>query len=76
MASMLIRCDARDFYLWGFIKDCVYASPLPANIRDLRHRIEATVARITSNTLNKVRDELAYRLDMCHVTNRAHIEHF
>ncbi|GFW87553.1 uncharacterized protein TNCV_4485181 [Trichonephila clavipes] len=64
-----------DFYLLGFIKDCVYAPPLLADLLDLRHRIEATVARITSNTLNKVWDELTYRLDVCHVTNGAHIEH-
>ncbi|GFV47079.1 hypothetical protein TNCV_197741 [Trichonephila clavipes] len=49
----------------GFIKDCVYyVPPLPADLPDLRHRIEA-VARITSDTPNKVWDELAYQLDVC-----------
>ncbi|GFT70450.1 uncharacterized protein TNCV_2658731 [Trichonephila clavipes] len=64
-----------DFYLWGFIKDCVYVPPLPADLPDLRRGIEAAIARITSDTLNKVWDELAYRLDMCRVTNGAHTEH-
>ncbi|GFU78511.1 uncharacterized protein TNCV_2301231 [Trichonephila clavipes] len=64
-----------DFYLRGIIKDCVYLLPQPADLPNLRHRIEAAVARITSNTLNKVRDELAYRLDVCRVTNEARIEH-
>ncbi|GFU01835.1 uncharacterized protein TNCV_1523371 [Trichonephila clavipes] len=52
-------------YLWGFIKDCVYVSPLPADLPDLRHRIEvARLARITSDTLNRVWDALANRLDV------------
>ncbi|GFY08810.1 transposable element Tcb2 transposase [Trichonephila clavipes] len=49
--------------------------PLPADLPDLRHRIEASVARITSDTLNKVWDELAYRIGVCLVMNEAHIEH-
>ncbi|GFV54574.1 uncharacterized protein TNCV_955551 [Trichonephila clavipes] len=64
-----------DFYLWGFIKDCVYVPRLPADLSDLRYRMEADVARISSDTLRKVWDELAYRLDLCRVTNGAHIEH-
>ncbi|GFV64127.1 hypothetical protein TNCV_1220181 [Trichonephila clavipes] len=55
--------------------DCVYVTPLPAKLPDLRQRIEAAVERITSDTLNKVWDELAYRLHLCRVTNGAHIEH-
>lgn len=62
-----------DFYLWGFIKDHVYVPPLPADLPDLR--IEAVVATITPDTLIKVWEELAYRLDVCRVTNDAHIEH-
>ncbi|GFT41748.1 uncharacterized protein TNCV_4708061 [Trichonephila clavipes] len=49
--------------------------PLPADVPDLRHRIEAAVARILLDTLNKVWDELAYRLDVYRVTNGAHTEH-
>ncbi|GFX18749.1 uncharacterized protein TNCV_3019071 [Trichonephila clavipes] len=64
-----------DFYLWGFIKDCVYVPRLPADLSDLRHRMEADVARISSDTLKKVWDELAYQLNVCRVTNGAHVEH-
>ncbi|GFW51944.1 uncharacterized protein TNCV_1188751 [Trichonephila clavipes] len=64
-----------DLYLWGFIKYCVYVRPLPADLPDIRHRIEAAVARITSDTLNKDWDELAYRLDVYRVTNGTHVEH-
>ncbi|GFU21889.1 DUF4817 domain-containing protein [Trichonephila clavipes] len=71
MASTFILSD---FYLCGFIKDCVYVPALPADLSDLRHRMEADVARISSDTLKTVWDELAYRLDVCRVTNGAHIE--
>ncbi|GFU90912.1 DUF4817 domain-containing protein [Trichonephila clavipes] len=64
-----------DFYLWGLIKDYVYVPPLPSDISDLRHRMEADVARISSDTLKKVWDELTCRLDLCRVMNGAHIEH-
>ncbi|KAG8238391.1 hypothetical protein J437_LFUL016826 [Ladona fulva] len=47
--------------------------PLPADLPDLRDRIESVVASITRNTLIKVWEELAYQLDVCHVTNDAHI---
>ncbi|GFX93585.1 hypothetical protein TNCV_1587621 [Trichonephila clavipes] len=59
----------------GFIKDCVYIPKLPADLPNLRHRIEAVVARMTSDTLNKGWDELSSRFDVCRVTNRAQIEH-
>ncbi|GFU13648.1 hypothetical protein TNCV_938951 [Trichonephila clavipes] len=75
MASNFIRSDAMGIFLCGIIKDCVYVPPLQANHPDLRHRIEASVARITSDTLNKVCDELAYRLDVHRVTNEARNEH-
>ncbi|KAJ4438522.1 hypothetical protein ANN_14467 [Periplaneta americana] len=69
----LTQCD---FYLWGFIKDRVYVPPLPADLPDLRQRIEAVVATITPDTLIKVREELSYRLDVCRVTNGALVQLF
>ncbi|GFT14649.1 uncharacterized protein TNCV_632521 [Trichonephila clavipes] len=57
------------------LADCVYIPLQPADLPDLRHRIEAAVARITSDTPNKVWNELAYRLDVYIVTNGAHMEH-
>ncbi|GFV53799.1 uncharacterized protein TNCV_1592221 [Trichonephila clavipes] len=64
-----------DLYLWELIKDYMYVPPFPADLPDLRHRIEAAAARISSDTLKKVWDELAYRLDVCCVKNGVHIEH-
>ncbi|GFT92214.1 uncharacterized protein TNCV_774921 [Trichonephila clavipes] len=68
----LILCD---FYLWGFIKDCVFVPLLPDDRSELRHRIEAAMAKISSDTMKKVWDEFAYRIDLCRVTNGAHIEY-
>ncbi|GFV22031.1 hypothetical protein TNCV_4527161 [Trichonephila clavipes] len=31
LSPNLMPCD---FYLWGFIKDCVYVPPLPADLPD------------------------------------------
>jgi hypothetical protein len=64
-----------DFYLWGFIKNRLYVPLLPADLPELRNRIEAVVATITQETLTKVWEELAYRLDVCRMTNGARIEH-
>ncbi|GFY15234.1 DUF4817 domain-containing protein [Trichonephila clavipes] len=70
-------CDLTpfDFYLRVFIKDCVYVPSLPSDLSDERHMIEAAFARISSDTLKKVWDELAYRLGWRRVTNGAPIEH-
>ncbi|GFT07790.1 DUF4817 domain-containing protein [Trichonephila clavipes] len=67
----LMPCD---FYLWGFKKDCVYVPRRSADLSDLRYRREADVARIFSDTLKRVWDELAYGIDVCRVTNGAPIE--
>ncbi|GFV90629.1 uncharacterized protein TNCV_2223451 [Trichonephila clavipes] len=64
-----------DLYLWRFNKNCVYVHPQPADLPDLKHIFETAVARTTSETLNNFWDELAYRLDVCRVTNGTHIEH-
>ncbi|GFV39991.1 uncharacterized protein TNCV_4412221 [Trichonephila clavipes] len=68
----LTPCDS---YLWGLINDCVFFPPLPADLSDLRHRMEADVARISSDAMKNACDELYYRFDLCCVTNWAHIEH-
>ena len=63
------------FFLWGFVKDKLYVPPLPANLPEVKDRIREAVAVITPDMLVNVWEELAYRLDVCRVTNGAHIEH-
>ncbi|GFU17007.1 hypothetical protein TNCV_2479601 [Trichonephila clavipes] len=69
MASTFTRSDAMRF----LSEEVSYIYYL--RLKELRHRIEATVARITSDILNNVWDELAYRLDVLRVRNGVHIEH-
>jgi hypothetical protein len=47
----------------------------PASIPDLKNRITVAMETITLDMLIRVWQELDYRLDVCHVTKRAHIEH-
>ncbi|PSN47066.1 hypothetical protein C0J52_19532 [Blattella germanica] len=63
-----------DFILWGFVKERVYVPSFHANLPELRDRIREAVVAVTPVMLIKVWDELAYRLDVCRVTNGAHIE--
>jgi hypothetical protein len=64
-----------DLFLWGFIKDCVFVPPLPATLVDLRTRITAVVTVIDHDTLQRVWQELDYRLDVYRVMSGAYIEH-
>jgi hypothetical protein len=53
----------------------VIVSPLSLDIDELKLRITAAVETIDRNMLQRVWDELDYRLDICRVTNGTHIEH-
>ena len=55
-----------DFFLWGYVKDRVYVPPLPATMDELQDRI--------TDMLQRVWSELDYRIDVCQVTRRGHIE--
>jgi hypothetical protein len=63
-----------DFFLWGFVKDSVYVPPLPTSIHELRDRITHALQAITADMLHRVWDEFYYRVDVCRVTQGAHIE--
>ena len=63
-----------DLFLWGFVKDSVYVPPLPMSLNELRDRITRVLQTITADTLHRVWDEFDYRVDVCHVTQCAHIE--
>jgi hypothetical protein len=64
-----------DFFLWGDVKEQVFVPPLPLDIDELKLRIITAVRTIDRNMLERVWDELDYRLDICWVTIGAHIEH-
>ncbi|PSN48183.1 hypothetical protein C0J52_13869 [Blattella germanica] len=51
------------FLFWGFIKDKVYRTPIPANLAQLRHRITAAVQEVTPDMLQRVWQEIDFRWD-------------
>jgi len=71
-SPILTPCD---YFLWGYMKDKVFVQPQPMSIPDLKNRITVAVETITPNLLSGVWQELDYRLDVCHVTKGAYIEH-
>ena len=64
-----------DFFLWGYVKDQVYVPPFPASILELKVRIRTAIETITADMLQTVCNELDYHVDVCRITNGAHIEH-
>jgi hypothetical protein len=50
-------------------------SPLPLDIVASKSRITAAMETIDRNILERVWDEVDCRVDICRVTNGAHIEH-
>ena len=63
-----------DFFLWGYVKECVYVPPLPADLDELTNRNTAAVNSVTEDTLRRVWDELSYRVDVVHAAGVGHIE--
>jgi len=59
----------------GYVKDQVHVPPLPASIPELKVRIRTAIETITADMLQSVWNELDYRVDVCRITNGAHIEH-
>jgi hypothetical protein len=62
-----------DFFLWGHAMDTVYKPSLPHDFRNYGNGSSAITA-IEEDLLEKVWQELDYRLDVCRVTWCAHIE--
>ena len=63
-----------EFFLWWFVKDSVYVPPLPMSLKELRDRITHALQTITADMLHRAWDEFDYRVDVCRVTQGAHIE--
>ena len=49
--------------------------PLPGDLADLKPRIVGAVKTIDAPMLTRLWQELAYRIDVCRVTRRAHTQH-
>ena len=62
-----------DFFLWGYIKDKVFWTPVP-DITNLKARITDAFATITEDMLENTWREIDYRLDVPRATKGAHVE--
>ena len=45
-----------DFFVWAFVKDCVYLPPLPISLKEHRDRITDALQNITTDLLHRVSD--------------------
>jgi hypothetical protein len=62
---------------WWYVNavfNAVYVPPLPMSLRELRDRITHALQTITADMLHGVWDKYDYRVDVCRVTQGAHIE--
>ncbi|KAJ4433016.1 hypothetical protein ANN_15273 [Periplaneta americana] len=60
-----------DFFLWGYIKDKVYATPI-RDLRDLRERIIEAIESIPEDMVQRAWQEIVHCLDIVTVTAGAH----
>ena len=63
-----------DFFLWGYVKDTVYASQ-PGSQAELRQRIVEACRSITPETLARVRGAILHRAQVCVAHDGRHFEH-
>ena len=62
-----------DFFLWWYVKDKVFSTPVP-DITNLKARITDAFATITKDMLENTWREIDYRLDVLRATKGAHVE--
>ena len=62
-----------DFFLWGYVKDKVYRTPV-RDVETLQSRIIEVLATVNEEMLENTWREIEYRLDILRATNGAHVE--
>ncbi|GBL74339.1 hypothetical protein AVEN_235317-1 [Araneus ventricosus] len=63
-----------DFFLWGYIKQRVYATP-PPTLQELRNRITDACASVSPAMLYNMQREVQSRVQMCIVAEGHHFQH-
>ena len=61
------------FFLWGYIKNIVYAEKI-RNLQQLQERITSAIETVTRDMIQKMWQEIEFHLDISRATNGAHIE--
>jgi hypothetical protein len=65
-----------DFFLWGYVNDRIFVTPLPRDLADLKAWIiHCSIKNTDAPMLMQVWQELEYRINVCRVTHGAHIDH-
>jgi len=62
-----------DFFLWGYVKDKVFSTPVP-DITNWKARITDAFGTVTEDLLENTWREIDYRLDVLSATKGAHVE--
>jgi hypothetical protein len=75
MAPRSLDITPCHFFIWGYVNDQVFVPPLPRDLADLKPWIIAVVKNTDAPVLMCVWQEPEYRINVCHVTRGAHIEH-
>ncbi|KAI6646878.1 hypothetical protein LOD99_9147 [Oopsacas minuta] len=63
-----------DYYLWGFLKDRVYATK-PRTLGELKKKIQEEMRSISRTTCKSVMQNFVLRLEKCANLNGCHLEH-
>ena len=62
-----------DFFLWGYVKDRVYRTPV-RDVETLQSQIIEVIATVNEEMLENTWREIEYRFDILRATNGAHVE--
>ncbi|KAJ4443577.1 hypothetical protein ANN_05251 [Periplaneta americana] len=63
-----------DFFLWGYLKDRVYATR-PQTLDDLKHNITQEIQAIDNRVLQRVASNMERRVELCLMQDGGHIQH-
>jgi len=63
-----------DFFVWGYVKDKVYAEGTPENLKDLRKKIRGALRDLPQKMIDKAIDSFNNRLEQCIEAEGGHIE--
>ena len=72
LATTIARYHPLNFFLWRYVKDKVFSTPVP-DITNLKARITDAFATITEDMLENTWREIDYRLDVPCATKGAHV---
>jgi len=73
LATTIAGYHPLDFFLWGYVKDKVFSTPVP-DITNLKARITGAFATLTLDMLENTWREIDYRVDVLRATKGAHVE--